>query len=121
MGGQSMSFDGLTVVVSIIFIVIFLTAIITIIYVPGLITDKPVFLRESADAMYRPLSERQASQDGRQGFPFGCSEEADLDAFAPGAVPRGSTRQRSERRGHSTQQAWGVLVQLLSRALMPHV
>jgi ABC-type multidrug transport system ATPase subunit len=54
--GQTMSFDGLTVVVSIIFIVIFLTAIITIIYVPGLITDKPVFLRESADAMYRPLS-----------------------------------------------------------------
>merc|ERR1711903_260919 len=49
-------FDGMTVVVSIIFIVIFLTAIITIIYVPGLITDKPVFLRESADAMYRPLS-----------------------------------------------------------------
>ena len=59
--GQSMSFDGLTVVVSIIFIVIFLTAIITIIYVPGLITDKPVFLRESADAMYRPLSYAMAN------------------------------------------------------------
>merc|ERR1719247_1393499 len=59
--GQTMSFDGLTVVVSIIFIVIFLTAIITIIYVPGLITDKPVFLRESADAMYRPLSYSMAN------------------------------------------------------------
>merc|ERR1712224_320010 len=58
---QKMSFDGLTVVVSIIFIVIFLTAIITIIYVPGLITDKPVFLRESADAMYRPLSYAMAN------------------------------------------------------------
>merc|ERR1719299_96274 len=38
-----------------------LTAIITIIYVPGLITDKPVFLRESADAMYRPLSYAMAN------------------------------------------------------------
>jgi len=54
--GQKMDFDGMTVVVSIIFIVIFLTAIITIIYVPGMINDKPVFLRESHDAMYRPLS-----------------------------------------------------------------
>merc|ERR1712072_1645121 len=44
-----------------ILIVIFLTAIITIIYVPGLITDKPVFLRESADAMYRPLSYSMAN------------------------------------------------------------
>merc|ERR1712159_836038 len=46
--GQKMSFDGLTVVVSIIF-------------VPGLITDKPVFLRESHDAMYRPLSYAMAN------------------------------------------------------------
>ena len=47
---------GLFVVIAILFITIFITALITVIYIPSLINDKPVFIRESHDACYRPLS-----------------------------------------------------------------
>jgi ABC-type multidrug transport system ATPase subunit len=47
---------GLIIVISVIFITIFITGIITIIYIPGLIIDKPVFIRESNDGCYRTIS-----------------------------------------------------------------
>mmetsp|Transcript_12160 Transcript_12160/g.27695 ORF Transcript_12160/g.27695 Transcript_12160/m.27695 type:complete len:749 (+) Transcript_12160:126-2372(+) len=48
--------QGLIIVIAVIFITVFITAIITIIYIPGLIIDKPVFIRESNDGCYRTIS-----------------------------------------------------------------
>jgi hypothetical protein len=48
--------QGLIIVLAVLFITIFITGIITIIYIPGLILDKPVFIRESNDGCYRTIS-----------------------------------------------------------------
>merc|ERR1712048_829901 len=48
--------QGLIIVIAILFITVFIGAAITIIYIPGLIIDKPVFIRESNDGCYRTIS-----------------------------------------------------------------
>merc|ERR1711981_881076 len=48
--------QGLIIVIAVLFITVFITGIITIIYIPGLILDKPVFIRESNDGCYRTIS-----------------------------------------------------------------
>ena len=53
---QSATPQGLIIVIAVLFITVFITGIITIIYIPGLIIDKPVFIRESNDGCYRTIS-----------------------------------------------------------------
>merc|ERR1711937_200084 len=53
---QSATPQGLIIVIAVLFITVFITGIITIIYIPGLIIDKPVFIRESNDGCYRAMS-----------------------------------------------------------------
>jgi len=53
--------QGLIIVIAVIFITVFITGIITIIYIPGLIIDKPIFIRESNDGCYRTLSYASAN------------------------------------------------------------
>ena len=48
--------QGLIIVIAILFITVFIGAAITIIYIPSLIIDKPVFIRESNDGCYRAMS-----------------------------------------------------------------
>merc|ERR1712072_941361 len=48
--------QGLIIVIAVIFITIQITGLITVIYIPGLIIDKPVFIRESNDGCYRTIS-----------------------------------------------------------------
>eukprot|EP00216_Chloropicon_sp_CCMP2111_P002399 CAMPEP_0198246630 /NCGR_PEP_ID=MMETSP1446-20131203/46068_1 /TAXON_ID=1461542 ORGANISM="Unidentified sp, Strain CCMP2111" /NCGR_SAMPLE_ID=MMETSP1446 /ASSEMBLY_ACC=CAM_ASM_001112 /LENGTH=891 /DNA_ID=CAMNT_0043930953 /DNA_START=253 /DNA_END=2929 /DNA_ORIENTATION=- len=47
---------GLAMMVTVIFVVLFVASIISIIYVPGIILEKPVFLREINGACYRTTS-----------------------------------------------------------------
>ena len=48
--------QGLLVVIAVIFITIQITGLITVIYIPALVIDKPVFIRESNDGCYRTIS-----------------------------------------------------------------
>merc|ERR1711933_134657 len=48
--------QGLIIVIAVIFITVFITGLITVIYIPGLIIDKPIFIRESNDGCYRTIS-----------------------------------------------------------------
>jgi len=48
--------QGLIIVIAVLFITVFITGLITVIYIPGLIIDKPVFIRESNDGCYRTIS-----------------------------------------------------------------
>ena len=48
--------QGLLIVIAVIFITIQITGLITVIYIPALVIDKPVFIRESNDGCYRTIS-----------------------------------------------------------------
>ena len=48
--------QGLIIVIAVLFITVFITGLITVIYIPGIIIDKPVFIRESNDGCYRTIS-----------------------------------------------------------------
>jgi len=48
--------QGLIIVIAVIFITIQITGLITVIYIPSLVINKPVFIRESNDGCYRTIS-----------------------------------------------------------------
>ena len=54
--GNSETPQGLVIVIAVIFITIQITGLITVIYIPSLVIDKPIFIRESNDGCYRTIS-----------------------------------------------------------------
>merc|ERR1719155_354183 len=54
--GHSETPQGLVIVIAVIFITIQITGLITVIYIPSLVIDKPIFIRESNDGCYRTIS-----------------------------------------------------------------